>query len=123
MISPCLSAFRGSLITCIPTAARTISSVYGLNAGIIDRTQFSLLVTVVVLSAVVPTAIPERWSCPTRQRSGTRTPGIHRYPPRSTSNPVPRAKVQGTEPTQTVNRVGHRRAFGRLLAESLARNV
>jgi len=38
----------------------TISSLYGLNAGIINRTQFSLLVTVVVLSAVVPTAIAER---------------------------------------------------------------
>ena len=38
----------------------TISALYGLNAGIIDRTQFSLLVTVVVLSAVVPTAIAER---------------------------------------------------------------
>ena len=38
----------------------TISSLYGLGAGIIDRTQFSLLVTVVVLSAVVPTAIAER---------------------------------------------------------------
>jgi hypothetical protein len=64
VISPCLSVFRGSLITCIPTAARTISSLYGLNAGIIDRTQFSLLVTVVVLSAVVPTAIAERWFLP-----------------------------------------------------------
>ena len=42
----------------------TISSLYGLNAGIIDRTQFSLLVTVVVLSAVVPTAIAERWLLP-----------------------------------------------------------
>jgi hypothetical protein len=29
----------------------TISSLYGLNAHIIDRTHFSLLVTVVVLSA------------------------------------------------------------------------
>jgi len=38
----------------------TISSLYGLNAGIIDRTQFSLLVTVVVLSAIVPTAIAQR---------------------------------------------------------------
>src|SRR5438128_5729726 len=38
----------------------TISSLYGLNAGIIDRTQFSLLVTVVVLSAIVPTLIAER---------------------------------------------------------------
>jgi Kef-type K+ transport system membrane component KefB len=42
----------------------TISSLYGLNAGIINRTQFSLLVTVVVLSAVVPTAIAERWFAP-----------------------------------------------------------
>lgn len=42
----------------------TISSLYGLTAGIIDRTQFSLLVTVVVLSAVVPTAIAERWFLP-----------------------------------------------------------
>jgi Kef-type K+ transport system membrane component KefB len=37
----------------------TISSLYGLNAGIIDRTQFSLLVTVVVLSAIVPTVIAQ----------------------------------------------------------------
>jgi Kef-type K+ transport system membrane component KefB len=42
----------------------TISSLYGLNAGIIDRTQFSLLVTVVVLSAVVPTAIAQRFFQP-----------------------------------------------------------
>jgi Kef-type K+ transport system membrane component KefB len=38
----------------------TISSLYGLNAGLIDRTQFSLLVTVVVLSAIVPTVIAQR---------------------------------------------------------------
>ena len=42
----------------------TISSLYGLNAGIIDKTQFSLLVTVVVLSAIVPTAIAQRWFSP-----------------------------------------------------------
>ena len=42
----------------------TISSLYGLNAGIIDRTQFSLLVTVVVLSAIVPTAIAQRFFQP-----------------------------------------------------------
>ena len=46
----------------------TISSLYGLNAGIIDKTQFSLLVTVVVLSAVVPTAIAERWFLPEAER-------------------------------------------------------
>jgi Kef-type K+ transport system membrane component KefB len=42
----------------------TISSLYGLTAHIIDRTQFSLLVTVVVLSAIVPTAIAQRWFSP-----------------------------------------------------------
>jgi Kef-type K+ transport system membrane component KefB len=46
----------------------TISSLYGLNAGIIDTTQFSLLVTVVVLSAVVPTAFAERWFLPDAER-------------------------------------------------------
>jgi Kef-type K+ transport system membrane component KefB len=42
----------------------TITSLYGLNAGIIDRTQFSLLIAVVVLSAVVPTAIAQRFYSP-----------------------------------------------------------
>ena len=42
----------------------TITSLYGLQAGIIDRTQFSLLVTVVVLSAIVPTAIAQRFFAP-----------------------------------------------------------
>ncbi len=59
----------------------TISSVFGLNAGIIDRTQFSLLVTVVVLSAIVPTVIAERAFLPDvdeelrldRREAGART--------------------------------------------------
>jgi Kef-type K+ transport system membrane component KefB len=38
----------------------TITSLYGLQSGIIDRTQFSLLISVVVLSAIVPTAIAQR---------------------------------------------------------------
>jgi len=42
----------------------TISSLYGLNAGIIDRTQFSVLVSVVILSAVIPTAIAQRFFSP-----------------------------------------------------------
>jgi len=42
----------------------TISALYGLTAHIISRTQFSLLVTVVVLSAIVPTAIAQRWFSP-----------------------------------------------------------
>src|SRR5438093_4619052 len=42
----------------------TISALYGLNAHIIDRTQFSLLVTVVVLSAIIPTVIAQRYFQP-----------------------------------------------------------
>ncbi|SHG90839.1 transporter, CPA2 family [Thermosyntropha lipolytica DSM 11003] len=44
----------------------TISSMYGLSAGIIDKTQFSLLVTAVVLSAIIPTIIAQRWFDPRR---------------------------------------------------------
>jgi Kef-type K+ transport system membrane component KefB len=42
----------------------TISSLYGLQAGVIDQAQFSALVTVVIASAVVPTAIAQRWFAP-----------------------------------------------------------
>ena len=42
----------------------TITSLYGLSADIIDRTQFSLLIAVVVLSAIVPTAIAQRFFHP-----------------------------------------------------------
>jgi Kef-type K+ transport system membrane component KefB len=44
----------------------TISSLYGLQAGIIDQTQFSLLVTTVILSAVIPTVIAQRRFDPRR---------------------------------------------------------
>jgi hypothetical protein len=42
----------------------TISSLYGLQAGIIDETQFSLLIAVVVLSAIIPTVIAQRFLQP-----------------------------------------------------------
>ena len=42
----------------------TISSLYGFNAGLLDRAQFSVLVTVVVASAVIPTIIAQRWFYP-----------------------------------------------------------
>lgn len=42
----------------------TISSLYGLNAGIIDRGQFSVLITTVILSAVVPTFVAQRFFSP-----------------------------------------------------------
>jgi len=69
----------------------TISSLYGLNAGIIDQTQFSLLVTVVVLSAIVPTAIAQRWFSPDveaeRAGVGDRDPAV--APPHVRPAPEP----------------------------------
>jgi len=50
----------------------TITSLYGLNAGIIDRTQFSLLIAVVVLSAIVPTAIAQHFFEPRVGTGSTR---------------------------------------------------
>jgi len=42
----------------------TISSLYGLNAGIIDQAQFSVLVTTVIATAVIPTIIAQRFFSP-----------------------------------------------------------
>lgn len=42
----------------------TISSLYGLQAGLIDQVQFSILISVVIASAVVPTVIAQRWFAP-----------------------------------------------------------
>jgi len=51
----------------------TISALYGLTAGLLDRVQFSVLVAVVVASAIVPTVIAQRWFPPT-PRSVSPTP-------------------------------------------------
>lgn len=42
----------------------TISSLYGLNAGIIDRQQFTILIGAVIGSAIIPTVIAQRWFAP-----------------------------------------------------------
>src|SRR5881296_2126604 len=42
----------------------TISSLYGLNAGIIDRGQFTILIGAVIGSAIIPTIIAQRWFAP-----------------------------------------------------------
>jgi Kef-type K+ transport system membrane component KefB len=66
----------------------TISSLYGLQAGIIDKTQFSLLVTVVVLSAIVPTAIAQRWF----------SPDVEKERLADESEPMPRAAEPPAQP-------------------------
>lgn len=42
----------------------TIASLYGLQAGHIDKTQFTILVTVVITTAVIPTVIAQRFFQP-----------------------------------------------------------
>lgn len=64
----------------------TITSLYGLSAGIIDRTQFSLLIAVVVLSAIVPTAIAQRYYSPAIEGQ------------RDVTAPVPPARIPALEP-------------------------
>jgi Kef-type K+ transport system membrane component KefB len=59
----------------------TISSLYGLQTGIVDEAQFSLLVAVVVLSAIVPTVVAQRWFQPDaaaerRREQGATVPGV-----------------------------------------------
>jgi Kef-type K+ transport system membrane component KefB len=47
----------------------TISSLYGLNAGILDRAQFSVLVTTVIGTAIIPTLIAQRFFSPRTEAS------------------------------------------------------
>jgi Kef-type K+ transport system membrane component KefB len=42
----------------------TISALFGLSNGIIDQRQYTILVTAVIGSAVVPTLIAQRWFQP-----------------------------------------------------------
>ena len=42
----------------------TIASVFGLNSGLINQVQYSVLVGVVIASAVIPTFIAQRWFMP-----------------------------------------------------------
>jgi len=42
----------------------TISSLYGLNAGIIDHGQFTVLIGAVIGSAVIPTLVAQRFFAP-----------------------------------------------------------
>ena len=49
----------------------TIAALYGLQSGYIDKTQFTVLVTVVIASAVIPTVIAQRFFQPPLPRAET----------------------------------------------------
>jgi Kef-type K+ transport system membrane component KefB len=53
----------------------TISALFGLNNGIIDREQYTILVTGVVLSAVVPTLIAQQFFQPSAESAAMAGPG------------------------------------------------
>lgn len=52
----------------------TISSLFSLTHGIIDQTQYTVLVTVVVMSAVIPTMIAQAFFRPRVQAEKQETP-------------------------------------------------
>jgi Kef-type K+ transport system membrane component KefB len=51
----------------------SICALYGLTNGIIDQLQYTILVTAVIASAVVPTLIAQRWFEPANERVAEET--------------------------------------------------
>lgn len=51
--------------------------LYGLNSGIIDRAQFSILITAVILSAIMPRIVAQRFfSPPVRKLTSKEEPDV-----------------------------------------------
>ncbi len=48
----------------------SISALFGLTHGIINQEQYTILLTVVILSAVVPTIIAQKWFQPDLKKGG-----------------------------------------------------
>jgi Kef-type K+ transport system membrane component KefB len=62
-----LSAREGNYTTLLMSTGLTfgsISALYGLTNGIIDQTQYTILLTAIIGSAVVPTFIAQTWFLP-----------------------------------------------------------
>jgi Kef-type K+ transport system membrane component KefB len=53
-----------TLLMCTGLTFGTICALFGLNNGVIDQDQYTILVTAVIGSAVVPTVIAQRWFTP-----------------------------------------------------------
>ncbi|GBD16324.1 Na(+)/H(+)-K(+) antiporter GerN [bacterium HR26] len=67
----------------------TISALFGLTNGIIDQSQYTVLVTAVIGSAVVPTLIAQTWFLPETAPDGAREPGrasVHTLPAMESSS-------------------------------------
>jgi len=53
-----------TLMMCTGLTFGTIAALFGFNNGIIDQDQYTILVTAVIGSAVIPTLIAQRWFQP-----------------------------------------------------------
>jgi Kef-type K+ transport system membrane component KefB len=53
-----------TLLMCTGLTFGSISALYGYTNGIIDQDQYTVLVTAVILSAIVPTIIAQQWFQP-----------------------------------------------------------
>ncbi|MBN1101989.1 MAG: cation:proton antiporter [Deltaproteobacteria bacterium] len=53
-----------TLMMCTGLTFGSISALFGLTNGIIDQDQYTILVTAVIGSAVVPTLIAQKWFQP-----------------------------------------------------------
>lgn len=74
------SATYATLLMSTGLTFGTISAMYGLQAGHIDKTQFTVLVTVVIATAVIPTIVAQRFfqpplPVPGEMVSGMTSPG------------------------------------------------
>ena len=54
----------------------SISALFGLTNHIIDQRQYTILVTAVIGSAVVPTLIAQKWFMPKSQPKGSESANI-----------------------------------------------
>jgi Kef-type K+ transport system membrane component KefB len=72
-----LTTREGNYTTLLMSTGLTfgsISALFGLTNGIINQEQYTILVTVVILSAVVPTLIAQTWFQPAPAPAGAGTP-------------------------------------------------
>ena len=61
---------EASYITLLMSTGLTfgaISSMFGLINGFIDQTQYSILIGVVIASAIIPTVIAQKWFMPEKK--------------------------------------------------------
>ena len=59
-----------TLLMCTGLTFGTICALFGVNNGIIDKDQYTMLVAAVIASAVVPTLIAQRWFQPEINNGG-----------------------------------------------------